>query len=337
VLIKGGAALERASQVTTVVLDKTGTITAGKPAVTDFMLAPGAAVSEEEALRLAATIEASSEHPLAGAIVAHTRGRGITLAKADSFESVAGRGTIGVVGGRAVVAGNAALLGDWSVTVPAEFAAAAERFSSEAKTVVYVAIDGRAAALIAIADPIKPTSVDAIRRLQSLGLRVVMLTGDQPRTANAVAAAAGIGDVVAGVLPEGKRDEIRRLQGEGRVVAMIGDGINDAPALAQADVGIAIGTGSDIAIEAGDITLMRGDLRAAVQAIELARATMRTMRQNLFWAFVYNSVGIPLAAGVFYPAFGILLNPIVASAAMAMSSVSVVTNSLRLRRFRASI
>ncbi|MGH7655253.1 MAG: heavy metal translocating P-type ATPase [Gemmatimonadaceae bacterium] len=336
VLIKGGAALERASQLTTVVLDKTGTITAGKPAVTDTVMAPGTAVGEDEALRLAATLEANSEHPLAAAIVAHARGRGIKLAKAGSFESFAGRGTIGVVDARAVIVGNAALMDEWSVNVPPEFTAQAERLGGDAKTVVYVAVDGRAVALIAIADPIKPTSLEAIRRLQSLGLHVVMLTGDQPRTANAIAAAAGISNVVAGVLPEGKRDEVQRLQGEGRVVAMIGDGINDAPALAQADVGIAIGTGSDIAIEAGDITLMRGDLRAAVQAIELSRATMRTMRQNLFWAFVYNSIGIPLAAGVFYPAFGILLNPIVASAAMAMSSVSVVTNSLRLRRFKAS-
>jgi Cu+-exporting ATPase len=336
VLIKGGAALERASQLTTVVLDKTGTITAGKPAVTDVIITPGAG-AEDEVLRLAATLETNSEHPLAAAIVAHARGRGITLAKAGSFESFAGRGTIGVVGARAVIVGNAALMSEWSVIAPPEFAPAEARLGGEAKTIVYVAVDGRLAAMLAIADPIKPTSIDAIRRLQTLGLHIVMLTGDKRHTANAIAAAAGISDVVAEVLPEGKRDEIRRLQGEGRVVAMIGDGINDAPALAQADVGIAIGTGSDIAIEAGDITLMRGDLRAAVQAIELARATMRTMRQNLFWAFVYNSIGIPLAAGVFYPAFGILLNPIVASAAMAMSSVSVVTNSLRLRRFRASI
>jgi Cu+-exporting ATPase len=202
---------------------------------------------------------------------------------------------------------------------------------------VFVGIDAKLAAIIAIADPIKPTSVEAIRELKSLGLDVVMLTGDQQATANAIARAAGIDRVVAGVMPDGKRDEIVRLQREGRVVAMIGDGVNDAPALAQSDVGISIGTGSDIAIEAGDITLMRGDLRAAVHAIELSRATMRTMRQNLFWAFVYNTIGIPLAAGVLYPSFGILLSPIIASAAMAMSSVSVVTNSLRLRRFHPSI
>ena len=337
VLIKGGAALERASQVTTVVLDKTGTITAGKPTVTDAIVLPGAGPDAAEVLRLTAALESSSEHPLASAIVAYAKGRGIKPAKTGSFESFAGRGTMGVVDAHAVIVGNAALLGEWSVPVPPELTARADGLAGEGKTIVFAAIDGRAAAIIAIADPIKPTSAEAVRRLQSLGLHVVMLTGDQPRSASAVAAAAGIGQVIAGVLPEGKRDEIRRLQGDGRVVAMIGDGVNDAPALAQADVGIAIGTGSDIAVEAGDITLMRGDLRAAVQAIELARSAMRTMRQNLFWAFVYNSIGIPLAAGVLYPAFGILLNPIVASAAMAMSSVSVVTNSLRLRRFKASI
>jgi Cu+-exporting ATPase len=336
VLIKGGAALERASEITTVVLDKTGTITAGKPAVTDVIMAPAATVDEATMMRLAASLEASSEHPLGAAIVARAKELGVTLAKTSSFESVTGRGAMGVIESRAVIAGNAAMMEDWSVD-PAALGAEAGRLNGEARTVVFIGIDGRLAGLIAIADPIKPTSVEAVRRLRALGLHVVMLTGDQPRTAQAIADAAGIERVVAGVLPEGKRDEIRRLQGEGRVVAMIGDGINDAPALAQADVGIAIGTGSDIAIEAGDITLMRGDLRTAVQAIELARATMRTMRQNLFWAFIYNSVGIPLAAGVLYPAFGILLSPIIASAAMAMSSVSVVTNSLRLRRFRASI
>ena len=336
VLIKGGAALERASEITTVVLDKTGTVTAGKPAITDVVMAPLATLDETAMLQLAASLEANSEHPLAAAIVAHAKGRGINTSKAGSFESVTGRGAMGVIDGHAVIAGNGAMMEDWSVDA-APLAADADRLTGEAKTVVFVGVDGRLAALVAIADPIKPTSVEAVRRLRALGLDVVMLTGDQPRTAHAIASAAGIDRVVAGVLPEAKRDEIRRLQGEGRVVAMIGDGINDAPALAQADVGIAIGTGSDIAIEAGDITLMRGDLRAAVHAIELARATMRTMRQNLFWAFIYNSVGIPLAAGALYPAFGILLSPIIASAAMAMSSVSVVTNSLRLRRFQASI
>jgi Cu+-exporting ATPase len=332
VLIKGGAALERASELTTVVLDKTGTITTGKPAVTDVVAAPGAAADAATVLRLAASLEGNSEHPLGAAIAAHAAAQGIKTSKPSSFESVTGRGAMGVVDGRAVVVGNAAMMADWSLD-PKPLAADAERLAGEAKTVVYAGVDGRIAALFAIADPIKPTSIEAVRRLNGLGLDVIMLSGDQPRTAHAVARAAGIERVVAGVLPEGKLEEIRRLQAEGRVVAMVGDGINDAPALAQADVGISIGTGTDIAMDAGDITLMRGDLRAAVQAIELARATMRTMRQNLFWAFVYNSIGIPVAAGALYPAFGILLSPIIASAAMAMSSVSVVTNSLRLRRF----
>ncbi len=345
VLIKGGAALERASEITTVVLDKTGTITAGKPAVTDIVMDPRTVVDERQMLQLAASLEANSEHPLAAAIVAHARGKGIKTQKTSAFESVTGRGAMGGVGAsgstdstaaRAVMVGNAAMMAEWSIDAAA-LAGDADRLAAEAKTTVFVAIDGKLAALIAIADPIKPTSLDAIRKFKSLGLDIVMLTGDQPRTANAIAASIGVVRVVAGVLPEGKLEEIRRLQREGRVVAMIGDGINDAPALAQANVGIAIGTGSDIAIEAGDITLMRGDLRAAVQAIELARATMRTMRQNLFWAFIYNSVGIPLAAGALYPAFGILLSPIIASAAMAMSSVSVITNSLRLRRFQPTI
>jgi Cu+-exporting ATPase len=336
VLIKGGAALERASELTTVLLDKTGTITAGKPAVTDVVVHPGAGLDQVATLQLAASLEANSEHPLAAAIVAHAREQGIRTSKTDSFESVTGRGARGVIDGRAVIVGSAAMMERASIDTTA-LTADADRLTGEAKTVVFVGVDGKLAALLAIADPIKPTSIEAVKRLRALGLDVVMLTGDQPRTANAIANAAGIDRVVAGVLPEGKRDEIRRLQANGRVVAMVGDGINDAPALAQADVGIAIGTGSDIAIEAGDITLMRGDLRAAVAAIELARATMRTMRQNLFWAFIYNSVGIPLAAGVLYPAFGILLSPIIASAAMAMSSVSVVTNSLRLRRFHASV
>jgi Cu+-exporting ATPase len=324
--------LERASELTTVVLDKTGTITAGKPAVTDVVAALGASVDTATVIRLAASLEGSSEHPLGAAIVAYAAAQGIKTSKPSSFESVTGRGAMGVVDGHAVVVGNAAMMTDWSLD-PEPLAADAERLAGEARTVVYVGVDGRIAELFAIADPIKPTSIEAVSRLKELGLDVIMLSGDQPRTANAIARAAGIERVVAGVLPEGKRDEILRLQSEGRVVAMIGDGINDAPALAQSDVGISIGTGSDIAIEAGDITLMRGDLRAAVQAIELARATMRTMRQNLFWAFIYNTVGIPVAAGVLYPAFGILLSPIIASAAMAMSSVSVVTNSLRLRRF----
>ena len=333
VLIKGGEALERAGDVTTIVLDKTGTVTEGRPVVTDVHLAAESRVSELEMLRLAAALESSSEHPLASAIVAHARAQGAEVPQAGSFEAVAGQGAIGVVEGRAVRVGNAGLMHDWAVDV-APLAAAAEALSVDAKTVIYVAVDARLAGIVAVADPIRPTSLEAVRRFRKLGLRVVMLTGDQRRAADAIARPAGIDDVVAGVMPGGKRDEIQRLQKEGQVVAMVGDGINDAPALAQADVGIAIGTGTDIAIEASDVTLMRGDLCAAADAIALSRATMRTMRQNLFWAFVYNTVGIPVAAGVLYPVFGILLSPILASAAMALSSVSVVTNSLRLRRFR---
>jgi Cu+-exporting ATPase len=246
---------------------------------------------------------------------------------------VTGRGATGVVDGAALAVGNEALMADWGADVT-PLRDAAERLAGEGKTPMYALVDGALAGLLAVADPIKPTSRDAIARLRRMGLDVVMLTGDNRRTAEAVARQAGIDRVVAEVLPEGKVAEIRRLQEQGRVVAMVGDGINDAPALAQADVGIAIGTGTDIAVEASDVTLMRGDLRSAAAAVALSRRTMRTMKQNLFWAFIYNVIGIPVAAGALYPAFGLLLSPILASAAMAFSSVSVVANSLRLRRAR---
>jgi P-type Cu+ transporter len=333
VLIKGGEALQRARGVDTVVLDKTGTVTEGKPAVTDLLLAPDAEVGEDEALRLAASLESSSEHPLAEAVVEHARARGLAWDEASGFLAVAGRGATGVVEGRAVRIGNARLMEEGGVAVDA-LRGEAERLAGLARTPMYLAVDGRLAALLAVSDPVRATSRAAVERLHRMGLTVVMLTGDDPRTAEAVAAQTGIDRVVAGVLPEGKVEEVARLQGEGRVVAMVGDGINDAPALARADVGIAIGTGTDVAVEASDVTLMRGDLHGVASAIELSRRTMRTMKQNLFWAFVYNVVGIPIAAGVLYPAFGILLSPILASAAMAFSSVSVVTNSLRLRRVR---
>jgi P-type Cu+ transporter len=331
VLIKGGEALQRAGDVTTVVLDKTGTVTEGRPAVTDVLVAPDGGLVEAELLRLAAAVEASSEHPLASAIVRHARERGLSLAAAESFLSVTGQGATGVVEGRGVLVGNEALLAAWAVDV-APLRGDAERLAGAAKTPVYVAVDGQLAGLVAVADPVKDTSRDAVRRLRGLGLDVVMLTGDNQRTADAVARAAGIERVVAGVLPEGKVAEIARLQAGGQVVAMVGDGVNDAPALARADVGIAVGTGTDVAVEAADVALMRGDLGGVAQAVALSRRTMRTMRQNLFWAFVYNVVGIPVAAGVLYPAFGLLLSPVLASAAMAFSSVSVVANSLRLRR-----
>jgi Cu+-exporting ATPase len=335
ILIKGGEALQRSGDVRTVVLDKTGTVTEGRPTVTDVVPVPDAApeIAGAELLRLVASVETASEHPLADAIVRYAKDRGLAPSAPASFESVTGRGAVGVVDGVALAVGNVALMADYAIDV-APLQESAVQLAGDGKTPVYVAANGALAALLAVADPIKDASRDAIARLHRMGLEVVMLTGDNRRTAEAIARQAGIDRVVAEVLPEGKVAEIERLQAEGKVVAMVGDGINDAPALAQADVGMAIGTGTDIAAEAGDVVLMRGDVRSVAQAIELSRRTMRTMKQNLFWAFVYNVVGIPVAAGVLYPAFGLLLSPILASAAMAFSSVSVVTNSLRLRRVR---
>jgi Cu+-exporting ATPase len=333
VLVKGGEALQRAGAIDTVVLDKTGTVTEGRPTVTDLVRAPGSALADDDVLALAAGLEGSSEHPLADAIVRHARDRGLTLAAAEGFQSVTGRGATARVAGHDVLAGNETLLAERGIDA-SPLADAAARLAAEARTPVYVAVDGALAAVLGVADPIKPTSRDAIATLRGRGIEVVMLTGDTTATANAIAREAGIGRVVAGVLPEGKVEEIRRLQAGGRVVAMVGDGVNDSAAIAQSDVGIAIGTGTDIAAEAADVVLMRGDLRSVTDAIALSRRTMRTMKQNLFWAFVYNVVGIPIAAGVLYPAFGLLLSPVIASAAMAFSSVSVVTNSLRLRRAR---
>jgi Cu+-exporting ATPase len=334
-LIMGGEALQRARDVTVVVLDKTGTVTEGRPTVTDLVLNAEAAPawSEESFLRVIASLEASSEHPLADAIVRHAKDRGLHLTTAGSFDSVTGRGATGVVDGHALAVGNEQLMGDHKIDVT-PLRASAESLSSGGRTPMYATIDGVLVGLIAVADPIKESSRAAIARLHRMGLEVVMLTGDNRRTADAIAREAGIDRVVADVLPEGKVAEVKRLQAEGKVVAMVGDGINDAPALAQADVGVAIGTGTDIAMEASDITLMRGDLQGVASAIDLSRRTMRTMKQNLFWAFIYNVVGIPIAAGALYPTFGILLSPILASAAMAFSSVSVVTNSLRLRAAR---
>lgn len=333
ILIKGGEALQRAGEINTVVLDKTGTITEGRPTVTDVVPVLGSEWTEKDLVRLVASLEASSEHPLAEAIVRYAQEQSLILEATESFQSVTGQGATGVVQGVALAVGNEALMSDYAVDLT-ETNEEAERLAGEGKTPMYIAINGQLAGMIAVADPIKPTSREAIQQLNRLGLTVVMLTGDHPRTAEAIARQAGIDHVVAGVLPEGKVTEVRRRQRAGEVVAMVGDGINDAPALAQADVGFAIGTGTDIAVEASDVTLMRNDLHGVASAILLARRTMRTMKQNLFWAFVYNVVGIPVAAGILYPAFGILLSPILASAAMAFSSVSVVMNSLRLRRAR---
>jgi P-type Cu+ transporter len=313
-------------------------------------LVPGSGflVPGVEHLALVASLERLSEHPLADAIVTYARERDLVLSHPERFEAISGRGVVGVVDGFEVLVGNEALMLDRGVDVSA-LRADAERLASEAKTPVFAAVRRASSGgpktrnqepgtrnttiLLAISDPIKPTAARAVERLRAMRLRVVMLSGDNRRTADAVAREVGIDRVVAEVLPAGKVAELQRLQAEGHVVAMVGDGINDAPALAQADVGIAMGTGTDIAGEAGDVVLMRGDPESVADAIKLARRTMRTMKQNLFWAFVYNVVGIPIAAGVLYPVFGFLLSPILASAAMAMSSVSVVGNSLRLRRF----
>ncbi len=329
ILYKGGEVLQRANDIDVVVLDKTGTVTEGRPTVTD-LLPVGHERSAEDLLSLVASAERQSEHPLADAIVESARARSVPLDDAEGFQAIAGHGVTAVVNGVALAIGNAALMKEYAVDV-SRLEKVAERLSGEGKTTAYVAADGTLAGLIAVADPIKETTVAAVKALDRLGISTVLLTGDTQRTAEAIAKQAGIPRVIAGVLPEGKVQAVRDLQREGHVVGMVGDGINDAPALAQADVGFAIGTGTDVAIEAGDVTLMRGDPRSIAQAIELSRKTMGTMKQNLFWAFIYNAIGIPIAAGVLYPAFGIQLSPIIASGAMAFSSVSVVTNSLRLR------
>ncbi len=335
VLIKGGESLETAHKLQTIVLDKTGTITRGEPALTDVMAADG--TDERELLRLVATAEKGSEHPLGEAIVNGAREREIVLGEASDFRAVAGHGIEARVDDHRLLLGNAKLMREHGIQLNS-FEERAEQFAAEGKTPMYAAVDNRLAGILAVADQIKPESRDAIAALQRAGLEVVMMTGDNRRTAEAVAAQVGIKRVLSEVLPEGKAAEIKRLQqAEKRIVGMVGDGINDAPALAQADVGIAIGTGTDVAIEASDITLLRGDLRGVVTAIALSKATLRTVKQNLFWAFVYNIVGIPVAAGLLYPFTGWLLSPVIASAAMSLSSVSVVTNSLRLRSFHSPV
>ena len=328
VLIKSAEALERMERVDTLVADKTGTLTEGRPRVTRIVLAPGFA--EAEVLRLAASLERSSEHPLAAAIVRAAGEHGIALVEARDFASVTGKGVRGRIGGRAVALGNAALMEEGGVAIGA-LGAAADELRTEGATALFVSVDGKAAGVVAIADPIKESARAALAALSAEGVRIVMLTGDNRRTAEAVARRLGIESVEAEVLPEQKREVVRRLRAEGRVVAMAGDGVNDAPALAEADVGIAMGSGTDVAMESAGVTLVKGDLAGVVRARRLSRATMRNIRQNLFFAFVYNAVGVPVAAGVLYPFFGILLSPVIAALAMSLSSVSVVTNALRLR------
>jgi Cu+-exporting ATPase len=329
VLVKHAEALERLERVDTLVVDKTGTLTEGKPALAAVV--PLGDRSEAEVLRAAATLEQGSEHPLAAAILAGAKARGITLAGLRRFQAVSGKGVEGEIDGARAALGNAAMMREAGVaTEPLETRAGELR--REGHTVMFVAVDGALAGLVSVVDPIKPTTAAVVEALHAEGLRIVMVTGDSRATAEAVASTLDIDDARAEVLPAGKREIVRQLQREGRVVAMAGDGINDAPALAEAAVGIAMGTGTDVAIESAGITLVKGDLRGIVRARRLSRATMRNIRQNLFLAFIYNAIGVPVAAGVLYPFLGTLIGPIWASAAMTLSSVSVIGNALRLRR-----
>jgi len=331
VLIKSAEALEHMEKVDTLVVDKTGTLTEGKPRV--VAVVPATGLTEAELMPLAASLERSSEHPLAAAIVAAARDRSLPLTDPADFTSVTGKGVTGTVGGRAVALGNAKLMDELGINL-GNLAATADGLRRDGATALFVAVDAKAGGVIAVADPIKPTAAAALDSLRRDGIRIVMLTGDNRTTADAVARKLGITDVEADVLPQDKNRIVKRLRGEGRVVAMAGDGVNDAPALAEADVGIAMGTGTEIAIQSAGVTLVKGDLAGIVRARALSRATMRNIRQNLVLAFVYNIVGIPVAAGVLYPSLGILLSPIVAALAMALGSVSVIGNALRLRTER---
>jgi Cu+-exporting ATPase len=331
VLFRNAEAIELLQKVDTVVVDKTGTLTEGKPELIGVKPAEG--FVEERLLFLAASLERASEHPLAEAIVTGAEERGIKLGPAQSFESAPGKGVTAIVDGVRVVLGNRTMMADVGTDV-AILMEAAEAMRTDGQTVMFVAVDGKAAGLIGVADLVRPTSPEAIRQLHEEGIRVVMLTGDSKTTADAVAQKLGIDEVLAEVLPQEKRNQIKRLQDQGKFVAMAGDGINDAPALAQAQVGIAMGTGTDVAMESAGVTLVKGDLRGILRARRLSRATMSNIRQNLFFAFIYNSIGVPIAAGVLYPFFGLLLSPMIAAAAMSFSSVSVIANALRLRQFR---
>ncbi len=328
VLIKNAEALETLEKVDTLVIDKTGTLTEGKPRLEDVEAAPG--VGEDEILRLAASLESASEHPLAAAIVGAARARNIALDTVDGFLALPGKGVEGTVQGKKIALGNASLFDELRIPIDAS-RARIESLRREGKTVMLISVDGRIAGILAVADPLRPSASDAISQLHRSGIRIVMATGDSWATAEYVAKQLGIDEVFAEILPAAKAGLVKKLQAEGHTVAMAGDGINDAPALAQANVGIAMGTGTDVAIESADIAILQGDIRGIARARNLSRATMRNIRENLFFAFVYNALGVPIAAGVLYPVFGLLLNPIIASAAMTFSSVSVIANALRLR------
>ena len=328
VLFKDAEAIETLRSVDTLVVDKTGTLTEGKPKLTDII--PAAGWDETQLLVFAASLEKSSEHPLAAAILAGAENRKVDLRKVDDFESHTGKGVSGRIDGQRVLLGNTRLLEDAEVTF-SDLAPEAEKLRAEGKTAMFVAVDGKVAGILSVSDPIKETTPEAIDRLHEEKIRIVMLTGDSKVTAKAVAEKLGIDEVVAEVMPEDKVEAVKRFQDQGKIVAMAGDGINDAPALAQAQVGIAMGTGTDVAMESARVTLVKGDLRGIVRATRLSRATMRNIKQNLFFAFFYNALGVPIAAGVLYPVFGLLLSPMIAAAAMSFSSVSVVGNALRLR------
>jgi Cu+-exporting ATPase len=327
ILIRNAEALETFGKVDTLIIDKTGTLTEGKPTLSALIPQPG--INENDLLQLVASLERSSEHPLAAAIVKGAEAKKLALTEVVGFNSVTGKGVKGIVSGKQVAVGNAELLRNLSVD-PAPLLDQAEALRMEGQTVMLIAVDGKAAGIVGVADPIKESTPDAIRELKAAGLKIIMVTGDNATTARAVADKLGI-EFEADVLPQKKADVVKERQQQGSVVAMAGDGVNDAPALAQADVGIAMGTGTDVAMEAGGITLLKGDLRGILRARHLSKSTMRNIRENLFFAFVYNAVGVPLAAGVLFPGFGLLLNPMIAAAAMSFSSVSVIGNALRLR------